>query len=171
MAKAKSRTKKMERLDMVLAIYGPDPAGWPARERAALERLVGTDPSAARLLDEAVALDSVMDYAPAGKVDSPLKQRIVAAAVADGSIEPRIIPVSTAHTGRKKNFARDRRAIWPAAALAASFALGLYLGVSELGTTAVDQALEFASLDVVTEELDDVDLLPVGNGGDQDSLL
>lgn len=171
MAKATNSAKKLERLETVLAIYGSDPAGWPKSERAVLERLVGAQPSAARLLDEAVALDKVMERAPAGHVDDALKQRIVAAAVADGSSADRVIPFSVERARRRGNFPAGRSTMWPAAALAASFALGLYLGISELGTNAVDQALEFASLDGLAAEVDEVELLPTGNGSDQDSLL
>lgn len=173
MAKATSNAKKLKRLETVLAIYGSNPAGWPASERAVLERLVGAEPSAALLLDEAVALDKVMERAPAGHVDNALKQRIVAAAaaVADGSSADRVIPFSVEHARRSGNFVADRSTMWPAAALAASFALGLYLGISGLGTNAVDQALEFASLDGIAEEVDEVELLSTDNGSDQDSLL
>lgn len=168
---ATDNAKELERLDTVLAVYGSDPADWPSNERAALKDLIAAAPSAARLLAEAVALDRVMDHAPAGKAIEVLKQQIVAAAVEDGSTETRVIPISAAHSRRGMSFAGDRKAMWPVAALAASFAFGLYLGVSGLGINTVDQALEFASLNSVSEEVDDFELLPTGNGGDRDSLL
>ena len=156
MAKVADNKSKRERLDTVLSVFGPDPAGWPAGERAALKELVSADPDAARLLGEAAALDNVMARAPAGAADEALKHRIVAAAVADRSKESRIVPISAVPARAGRTFATDRRTMWPAAALAASFAFGLYLGVSELGTHAVDQALQLASLDSITEEFDEV---------------
>lgn len=171
MAKGTNNAEGLKRLDTVLAVYGSNPAEWPQSERAGLEDMIGADPSAARLLDEAVALERVMAHAPPGKASEALKSRIVAAAVDDGGADARVIPISVARWRRGRGLARGRTTMWPAAALAASFAFGLYLGLSGLGVNTVDQALEFASLDVISQETDDLDLLPSGNGGDQDNLL
>lgn len=171
MAKFENNAKKLKRLDAVLSVYGSNPADWPVGERAALKRVIASVPAAARLLDEAAALGRVMGYASAGLASEDIKQRIVSAAVEDGSTEPRVIPIAVSRSRRSVSFSAERGAMWPAAALAASFAFGLYLGVSGLGTNTVDQALELASLNGVSEELEEVELLPGVIGGDQDSLL
>ncbi len=78
-----------------------------------------------------------MALAPAGRADAALKARIVQAALDGGSRDARVVPLSAARARQERGsgFGSGRTALWPAAALAASFALGLYLGIAGVGTT------------------------------------
>lgn len=163
--------RQLKRFDEVLAIYGADPTGWPADERETLRALMNSDRSAARAYDEAAALDKVMNYAPAGAPGPALKQRIVNAAIADGGRDVRVVPFSTRHTEPDAAMDSSQGALWPAAAMAASFALGLYLGVAGLGTTTVNQAIDMASFSAPIEDVENDSFMLDGNGSDQEGLL
>lgn len=129
-------------LERVLDIYGADTTRWPAARRETLVAFARSDTQAARLLAEAQAVDAALALAPAGRASQRLKSDIVAAAVGDASREARVVPLSAAKP-------RPRRpAPWQAAALlAASFALGLYLGVAGVADTALQGTLNYASAD------------------------
>ncbi len=146
MNEGKNTQQQLARLERVLDIFGADADRWPAHERGALRAFIETNPDARQLLGEARALARVLDAAPASKASAPLKARIVAAAIEDTGRGARVIPI---HTARSRSVqampARRVRAMWPAAALAASFAFGLYLGVAGIGATVVDGAFQVAS--------------------------
>ncbi|MFQ5625388.1 MAG: hypothetical protein ACE5FM_01895 [Methyloligellaceae bacterium] len=133
-------------LETVLDTFGSDPNRWPAHERGALEALIETNADARRLLGEALALARVMEAAPASKASASLKSRITTAINEDTGRGARIVPLQAALTRSMNSlYARSRgRAMWSAAALAASFAFGLYLGVAGIGGTAVDGAFRIA---------------------------
>ncbi len=169
--KMTGNSEQLKRLNDVLAIYGADPAGWPVKESEALQLLLRSDRSAARVHNEAIALEKVLSHAPAGTPDAALKQRIVDAAIADGAREPRIVPISSARKARRDGLGYGKGSLWPAAAMAASFALGLYLGVAGLGTTTINQAIDMASLGTAAVETDSSEFMLDGNGGDQEGLL
>ena len=140
----RNTTTDLARLETVFDTYGADPARWPEDERAGLEHLIDSDERAARLAAEAAALDRVMAHDPAGDANEGLKRRILAAAVNDGGREARVVPMTASRRPAATVAISRRAALWPAAALAASFALGLYLGLSGLGGTAIDSALRYA---------------------------
>ncbi len=154
----KDTKKGLARLEEMLDTFGADPARWPVSERAALEALAGTQDQARRLIDEAQALERVMDTAPVLKASHALKARIVAAAANDAVREARVLPI-TASPGRSEHSLRVRRSalMWPAAALAASFAFGLYLGVSGVGGQAFEGAFQIAAIN--------------GAGGDEEAIF
>lgn len=159
MTERKKNSARLERFDEVLAIYGADPARWPADERAALTALARSDSSAARLFEEATALDRLMAFAPGGEAGDELRQRIVAAAVKDGSREARVVPMIAAKAKPRGGLGAGAGATWPTVAMAASFALGLYLGIAGLGIGTVGTALDLAALNGVVQESDPVEFL------------
>jgi hypothetical protein len=127
-----------QRLRELLESYGADLARWPAADRALAGDRVGLQ------WQEARETDALLSAASSPPERSDLAERI------GRLVEPsRVVPFD----GRK----RRTFAYWPAAAaLAASFALGLYIGAANTGD------ILFPSTD--TASLDDpLDLI----GGDQ----
>jgi hypothetical protein len=115
------------RFAALVEAYGGDPARWPAEERDGARALIAADPSARRALDEAAALDAVLDRAPAEPPSAELATRILAAAP--------VPPAGRARSGRVRRL-RDRLAGllaglggWqPVGAMAAALILGLVVG-------------------------------------------
>lgn len=166
-------TKKLiSRLEQVLDIFGADPARWPVSERAALEALVETQHQARLLLGEAQALERVMEAAPVVKASDALKARIVTTAANDPEREASVVPI-TASPGRSGQSLRVRRVtlMWPAAALAASFAFGLYLGVSGVGGQAFEGTFQIAAFNGSGGEADNISWLDDSTGPDSEDLL
>lgn len=145
MTQSNNVQQELIRLESVLDTFGADPKRWPVSERRILEALIEINADARLLLGEARAVARVMDAAPVSQASATLKSRIVNAAIADAGRDARIVPIETARPGGGQSMsARRSGSIWPAAALAASFAFGLYLGVAGIGGTAVDGAFEIA---------------------------
>lgn len=71
---------KAERLHELADAYGADLRRWPASERAFAESLIAADPSLKAVLDQAAALDALLDAAPRPVPSSALTARILAAA-------------------------------------------------------------------------------------------
>ena len=71
---------KAERLHELADAYGADLRRWPASERAFAESLIAADPSLKAVLDQAAALDALLDAAPRPVPSAALKARILAAA-------------------------------------------------------------------------------------------
>lgn len=163
---------QLGRLEEVLDIYGANPARWPERERAGLEALAKTQGRARVLVGEAQALEKVMAAAPLLSASDGLKARIVSAAANDRERQARVVPI-TAKPVRSGALARARRAtlIWPAAALAASFAFGLYLGVAGVGGPAFDGAFQIAAMDEAGADADAASWLDDGASTDAEDLL
>ncbi len=164
--------KQIARLEQVLDIYGANPGRWPVAERAGLEVLVETQPQAQRLLGEAQALEQVMASSPAHKASDTLKARIVAAAVKDTEREARVVPITAASVRSGPSLDKRRaRLIWPAAALAASFAFGLYLGVAGIGGQTFDGALQIALINGSGGDADTISWLDDSTGTEAEDLL
>jgi hypothetical protein len=172
MTQGKDTKKQIARLEQVLDTFGANPARWPVSDRAALEVLVETQHQARRLLDEAQALERVMDVAPMVKASDALKARIVTAAINDPEREASVVPIS-ASPDRPEYSLRARRAalMWPAAALAASFAFGLYLGVSGVGGQAFEDAFQISAISGSGGDADTISWLDDSNGSDAEDLL
>ena len=134
--------------ERLLDVYGSDRTRWPVEARASAGQLVARDRAARRLLAEAEALDRALERAPLPTLaqEAAMAERIVAAA----RRTPRIVAVARAEAGRPAAAAADnvvqlpasrRRPQWlttrtafggVASALAASLALGVFLGLSNL---------------------------------------
>lgn len=108
------------RLAEVLAAYGADPARWPASEREGLDALIRDQPE---LLADAVQIDRILARAARPRPPAGAKAQLLARAAR----EPQKVNITPLAHGR----VRPRSSIWSwgtAAALAASFAFGIFLG-------------------------------------------
>ncbi len=160
------------RLEEVLDIYGANPARWPSRERAGLEMLVETQAQARALLGEAQALEQVMASTPVLRASDALKARILTAATNDSEREARVVPIAAAPVqSAPSQRVRRTTLIWPAAALAASFAFGLYLGVAGVGGQTFDSAFQIATINGSGGDADSVSWLDDGTSSDAEDLL
>jgi hypothetical protein len=143
-----------ERLKEVLATYGADPAHWPVAERTRLLSSMAEVPS---LAAEAAEIDLVLARAVSLSVPAHLAARITAAS---GGGTPAAVVVHRPVPGQ---------APWSswlsAVALAASLALGVYIGLAGNGNLLLDQ--DSAEIDdpiVLTGIGDATDLLEDQNG-------
>jgi len=151
-----------ERLQNVLERHGADPSRWPLPERGLVE-LVAQDPQAEKLFRQAQALDQLLyqsgqsEIGPAGGNNRDLEQAILAdfeEIIGAQSSETFLLPMSkkiSAHPAFLNNGA------WAAGALAACFALGIYLGSVGIGGWRLDPATSFASLSATTEQRANLD--------------
>ena len=136
--------------ERLLDVYGSDRTRWPVEARASAGQLVARDRAARRLLAEAEALDRALERAPlptlaAGGGDGRAHRRRGAAHAAHGAggQDRQAVRAGRAR-GRQRRPAgrpRARRPQWldartafggVASALAASLALGVFLGLSNL---------------------------------------
>lgn len=168
----KNTKEKLARLAEVLDAFGPDAARWPGEERDELQALVNLQPDARQLHREARALAQVMDAAPSMTASADLKADILAAVARDQSRAARVVPIA-AGRGRGAVTGRPERSspMWPAAALAASFALGVFLGVSGVGGGTLDGAFQLTSVSSGAEETAYTDSWLDGSGGDTEDVL
>lgn len=168
----KRENNDLKRFEEILDAYGAARSRWPESERKTLERLLERDARARRMLDEAQALERVIGMAPGMTASEGLKGRIVAAAVTDREKEARVVPIGVgSHTANDPAAARVRT-YWPAAALAASFAFGLYLGMVGLGAQAYDGAVEVSGLSSDVSEWGGVSYwLDYGSGSGSEGIL
>lgn len=142
------------RLREVLAAYGADPARWPAAERDRLTALVESEPE---LLAEAREIDKVLARAKAPPVPAGAAARLLARARQE---MPHGTVVSFDRAG-----AKARTPIWSwgaAAALAASFGLGIFLGTTNFaarfgdnGVVEIDDPIELTGIDDASDLLED----------------
>ncbi|MBK1869965.1 hypothetical protein [Taklimakanibacter albus] len=108
------------RLAEVLAAYGADPARWPASERDRLQPLLDKEPG---LLAEASEIDRVLAKAVPPAPSAQGKAQLLAR-ITQEKQKVNVVPFERAR-------AKPRPSIWSwgtAAALAASFAFGIFLG-------------------------------------------
>lgn len=166
----KTNSDRIRRFEETLAVYGGNSSKWPEAERAALNNLADDDRDASLVLAEAVALDKAMALAPAGEPDRALRERIVAAALRDGSRDPRIVALQTRKGGESSIPDRSGR-MWSGAALAASFALGLYLGIAGLAGNGIGKAFDLAGITGTAQEGAGDEFLTDGGAFEQDGLL
>lgn len=134
-------------LEEVLDAYGSDRSRWPGSKRHQLEKFIEKDDAAQRLVREAEALERVMSASPPAVATDDLKARIMASVTNDPERAATVIPITATASGRSSTGgAMNVRTYWPAAALAASFAIGLYLGIAGLGSQAFDGAIQVSGL-------------------------
>lgn len=142
-----------DRLRAVVAAYGADPARWPEGDRALASLLPDAGLTApledARALDAALALAS-RPVAPAGAA-----RRLIARL---DDLPGVVVPLAR----RDRAWPRPWRAVLPgrvaiATALAASLALGFYLGASGRSDWLTPPALAEESPEYLSAELDVLD--------------
>lgn len=111
----------LERIKSLAEAYGANPARWPAAERADAEAFLAAEPEARRWLEEAAAIDRLLDAAETQKVTRALEDRILA-------------HLPEPHVARAGLFAKLSDLLpgsWaPASALACSLVLGLAVGAT-----------------------------------------
>lgn len=143
-----SNTMTIAELEQLLDVYGSDRTRWPVEARANAGHLVARDRAARRLLAEAEALDRALERAPLPTLaqEAAMAERIVAAArrtpriVAGAGVEAGRPPVTVGHNivqlpalRRPRQWLSAKTAFGGvASALAASLALGVLLGLSNL---------------------------------------
>jgi hypothetical protein len=140
------------RLAEVLAAYGADPARWPAAERDRLLALVESEPG---LLVEAAEIDRILGRAARPQIPTGAAARLVERAGQEKP-HPNVIPL-----GRVRP--KVHPSIWSwgaAAALAASFACGIFLGTTNFANlTGSGDVVEIDDPIVLTGIDDATDLL------------
>ena len=140
-----------DRLQAVLSAYGADPRRWPEADRELAASLPDTALAAA--LEDARTLDSALSRA----------SRPVAPAGAAERLAARVDDVSSVvRFAQRTQVPHTRRAAMPSRlaamiALAASLALGLYLGASGQADWLTSPLLAEESTEYLTAELDVLD--------------
>ena len=132
-----SREYLLKELEEALALAGPHPRRWRSARCARLSAFVESDQEAARLFAEAKALDRVLYCAPEGKAGVTLEGCILRAAFQmpqnRGPAPGFEIRLGGSPRSRVQQFPfrLPSRSFWgEAALLAASLALGIYIGMS-----------------------------------------
>jgi hypothetical protein len=147
MTSMSNNTMTIADFERLLDVYGSDRTRWPVEARASAGQLVARDKAARRLLAEAEALDRTLERAPLPSLaeEAALADRILAAALRS----PRMVPIVKGDAAPTARLAIDNvvrlpslraRPRWlsrtafsgAAGMLAASLALGVFLGISTL---------------------------------------
>ena len=135
----------LERPEWTLTRFGADFERWPDEERQTLEPLIMSSSDACAMLEEARALDKLLDMAPVAAETAELKNKILDAAKAELTrSEPLIIPFRP----RQNLGAGVWRTSWTwpsVAALAASLVFGIYIGANGLIDPALTNGFDVAS--------------------------
>lgn len=131
-----TREYLLKELEDALALAGPHPRRWRASCCARLSAFIESDREAARLFAEAKALDRVMCCAPEGQPGTTLEGCILRAAFqlpqSRGGASGFELRLDGGARRKAQQFPfRVSRSFWgEAALLAASLALGFYIGMS-----------------------------------------
>jgi hypothetical protein len=142
----------LKRIAELASAYGADSSRWPEPERSLLDEAAGARPD---LLAEAQEVDAVLSRASAPPSGSSGRERLLAQIAREAS--PANVVDLRSRSRQPRSFA------WPvAAALAASLALGVYLGtldganaVFSPGIAADDDPVDLAGLGDVSDYLED----------------
>ena len=119
---------RLTRFLRLIDIHGPDLARWPAPERTAALRRAESDPAAQRALDQARRLSALLARAPAPAAGNAGQRVTAALARLPAQQSPYWWPAPIA--------VWDLLPRWPrAVALAAMAALGILVGLTDLGGT------------------------------------
>ena len=141
----------------LLDVYGSDRTRWPADKRAGAGQLVARDAAARRLLAECDALDRVLERAPLPTLaqEAAIADRIVLSARRTPRVVPapktppdletasNVVPLSRL---RERRFGAKTALGGLAGALAASLALGVFLGLSSLSQGVVPAVEQMTGL-------------------------
>jgi hypothetical protein len=152
----RDRARELAALEAHLERHGADRTRWPQSAAARFAPFIEADHAAARLYNEARALDSLLDAAPrvSDVRRDALAERILAAARAGDGVsarrkddsEDRIVafPTRSRQPYRRPSLARSD---WQAAALlAASLLLGVFTGVNGTFDNAISGLASLAGL-------------------------
>ena len=135
-------TMTRERFEYLADAYGGDLRRWPADQRAFAESLVAADPAARVLLDEAAALDALLDASPSVAPSADLTARVLRAAPG----------------ARAKS--RPRRAVWfLGAGWAAAACAGVVAGVGLTRQMSADARADAVLYQATLSGVDDTEVL------------
>jgi hypothetical protein len=138
----------LQRFKDLVEAYGAEPARWPEDERIAALELLERSAEARAAMEEAQALDRLLDLSPSTAVTPALQERILAA------LPPR--SQSASGVGAFLVSLLPGRPAWvPAAALALSLALGLGVGTFAPTLAGLDDGAGDAALIALGGGLDD----------------
>lgn len=133
---------RIERLQALAEAYGGDLRRWPADQRAFAESLVAADPAARVLLDDAAALDALLDASPSVAPSADLTARVLRAAPG----------------ARAKS--RPRRAVWfLGAGWAAAACAGVIAGVGLTRQMSADARADAVLYQATLSGVDDTEVL------------
>ena len=133
---------RIERLQALAEAYGADLRRWPADQRAFAESLVAADPAARVLLDDAAALDALLDASPSVAPSADLTARVLRAAPG----------------ARAKS--RPRRAVWfLGAGWAAAACAGVVAGVGLTRQMSADARADAVLYQATLSGVDDTEVL------------
>ena len=133
---------RIERLQALAEAYGGDLRRWPADQRAFAESLVAADPAARVLVDEAAALDALLDASPSVAPSADLTARVLRAAPG----------------ARAKS--RPRRAVWfLGAGWAAAACAGVVAGVGLTRQMSADARADAVLYQATLSGVDDTEVL------------
>ncbi|MDQ1155548.1 hypothetical protein [Brevundimonas sp. SORGH_AS_0993] len=133
---------RIEQLQVLAEAYGGDLRRWPADQRAFAEGLIAADPAARVVLEEAAALDALLDASLAVSPSADLTARVLRAA-------PR---------ARVKS--RPRRAAWfMGAGWAAAACAGVVAGVGLTSRMTADARADAVLYQATLGGVDDTEVL------------
>ena len=142
---------KMDRLRAVVAAYGANPARWPKSDRELALLLSAADPGFASSLEDARSLDSTLAHASRPVAPAAAADRLLASV---GEAPGNVVAFARRGTRRspeQRTTLAGRFAV--ATSLAASLALGVYLGASGQGDWLTPPLLAEESPEYMTAEL------------------
>ncbi len=153
------QSKEVDALERLLEIYGADRTRWPARERLRFASLIANEPEAQRIVEEADALDRLLDVAPIVKEEQEqaLSLRIMAAARVTESTSlsaGKAVPFAVSNIVKLPAWMRRPQSAgafgaseWPAVGLlAASLVLGVMLGSAGTLDSTMQEVADVAGL-------------------------
>ncbi len=152
-----TKAVKTERLREVLAAYGAKPSNWPEDERAELDALLKSGAvDFEGDIEDAGKIDLILNSNPGPKIPDGALARAMAIAAEHPKAEvlefrARSTPVSL------NTYRSNLRQILPTGiALAASLAVGVFVGLNEQIGTYLPDSLSVASVDVGTNTDDEL---------------
>ncbi len=154
-----NREMQTERLKKALAVYGADPDHWPVDEKDALKALLHSNREAFETdLRVAVELDTFMDAAPLPPIPDGAMARALAIATENPKAEVIEFQPRVSHSfGHNAGF-NIRQVLPTGIALAASLALGVFVGLNDQIGSYVPSVVSVANTELQGEAAAD-DLL------------
>lgn len=146
---------KMVRLQAVLAAYGADPARWPESDRELAPLLAAPHPDMTASLEDARSLDSALSHASRPVAPAAAADRLVAGATGASVNVVAFGRHATTRSPAGRTTLSGRLAV--ATSLAASLALGVYLGASGQSDWLTPPLLAEESPEYMSAELDVLD--------------
>lgn len=151
MADRKPNEAAGERLQAVLAAYGADPARWPESDRA-LESLLSTINT--EVLEEARSLDAALARASRPAAPAEAADRLLARVDETSDV---VVPFARRGVAPPRQRTAMRGRLATMTALAASLALGVYLGATGQTDWLAPQLNAEEAPEYMTAELDVLD--------------